>query len=46
MQQELSLPYVEITTVATRNYLRENFKRGDRTTYQIPFEDLKEREGR
>ena len=44
-QLELSLPYAEITAVATRNYLRDNFKRGDRTTYQIPFEDLKEREG-
>jgi len=45
MINQLSLPYIEIKTVATRTYLRDNYKRGDQTTYQIPFSDLKERHG-
>lgn len=42
---QLTLPYEEITEVANRNFLRDNFRRSNREVYQIPFSNLEEREG-
>lgn len=44
-QLMLQLPYQEITTVANRSYLRENFKQSARTSYYIYFNLIKERDG-
>lgn len=45
MPEQLSLPYEVIEKVANRNYLRDNFKRGNRETYHIPEEMILERDG-
>lgn len=42
---QLTLSYQEITNVANRDYLRENFKRAPRDSYFVPLNKLKEREG-
>jgi len=44
-QTQLQLPYEEITEVANRDFLRDNFRRSNREVYQIPFFQLQEREG-
>jgi len=43
--QQLSLPYEEITTVKGRTELRKLFKISSREGYKIPFEQLQIREG-
>lgn len=45
MPEQMELPYEVIEKVANRNYLRDNFKRGNRETYHIPEEMIQEREG-
>lgn len=42
---QLTLSYQEITNVANRDYMRENFKRAPRDSYYTPLNKLKEREG-
>lgn len=42
---QLTLSYQEITNVANRDYMRENFKRAPRDSYYVPLNKLKEREG-
>jgi ParB-like chromosome segregation protein Spo0J len=42
--EQLQLPYEEITEVAGRNFLRENFSPG-RQLYKIELEKIKERDG-
>lgn len=44
-QLELSLPFEEITELANRIYLRNNFKRAPRDSYFIPFNQILIREG-
>lgn len=43
-QQQLTLPYEEITKVANRDYLRKNFTRAPRDSYYIEFEKILERD--
>lgn len=43
--EQLTLPYEEITVLASRDYLRESFTRSSREVYKIPFENLQIREG-
>lgn len=45
MAEQLSLPYEIITTVANRQYIRDNFKIGARVSYWIPFKDIGVRDG-
>lgn len=45
MSDQLQLPYEEITKVAGRTYLRENFTVSSKVAYKIPLSMLKEREG-
>lgn len=44
-QVALELPYEVITSVASRQYIRDNFKQGTRVSSWIPFKDIGVRDG-
>lgn len=45
MPEQLQLPYEEITSVANRDYMRDNFKPGAKVSYVVPFKKILIREG-